>query len=378
MPSGVLALAALLLLLVLLAILVAGGFDPRGPEPRSTPPPYARVLGSLDQYWTTSLRPPPLAERAVVYCSGPLFNLSEVIYALGWRGLLPPSTSLETLYGLDAAQLTAIGKQAEALGLHPYGLCGELAQQGLEAYCPARDGFTLAVILAAINGPDGPGPPEAAELSDYMSKAIYAIDAFCLGAICNCGILNANGLQIDDGSATEVGMMGMRGMPLVIYRDQATSQLGPGVQNPMPIGNASSTLSPTGHSTVRSAVLALKQKIAAVLAGAPAWIGSPSYAHDVPPPPLYIYWQTIGRAVYDVKFKTKSRVVDGNGRLDTKASYTSFFYNSYVAQPTPENLVAIARRVTAAIKQVEALFQPLIDLYPEAALPKAGGAGYGR
>jgi len=367
----------LLAVLVLLA-LVAWGVSTRTPTPIKAAP-YDPMLGRLEKYWMDSLRPPLLSERAVVYCSGPLFNLSEVIYALGWKGLLPPSTSLETLYGLDATQLASIGKLSDSLGLNPYGLCGELAQQGLDAYCPARDGFTLAVILAAINGPHGPSSQqEAAELTAYMSKAIYAIDAFCLGGICNCGILNANGLQIDDGSATEVGMMGMRGMPLAIYRDQATSQLGPGIQNPMPIGNASSTLSPTGYTTVQAAVKALKQKISAVLKGKPAWIGSSTYAHDVPPPPLYIYWQTIGYAVYSVKFRSKSLVVDRNGRLDAKASYTDFFYDRYVANPTPENLVAIARKVTEVIKQVEAQFQPLIDLYPEAALPNAGGTGYGR
>jgi hypothetical protein len=284
--------------------------------------------------------------------------------------------ALESFPGLDAKSLARIEAVASAQGLNPYGLCGELAQQGLEAYVPARDGFTLVLFVNAVANAKLPAV-EAAELTSYLSRAIYAIDAFCLGGVCNCGIFNANGLQIDDGSATEVGMMGMRGMPIVIYRDQATSQLGPGLQNPMPIGNASSTLSPTGYSTVQTAVKALKDKIEGIVASRPTWTGSSTYACNVPPPPLYIYWQSVGEAVFRVKFRTKTMIVDKNGRLDALASYTPFYYANSVKDPSVSNLVRVARRIMEVIKEVENRFAPLINLYPEAALPYTGGGSYG-
>jgi hypothetical protein len=370
-PGSMLALLALVALIVLVAL------APLLQTLCASRPVYWSVLSQLQTHWFEALRPPLLAERRVVYCSGPLFNLSEIIYALGWQGLLPPGGSLETINGLDAAQLAAVAAVAKVQGLPPYGLCGELARRGFEAYCPARDGFTLAVILASISSSTLPDA-EKQRLSGYMSKAIYAIDAFCLGGLCNCGLLNANGLQIDDGSATEVGMMGMRGMPLVIYRDQATAQLGPKVLNPMPIGNASAALAPTGYDTVQAAVEALSRKVDGVLHAEPTWVGAATYARDVPPPPLYIYWQTVGEAVFSVKFRRKRLTVDAQGRLDAAASYTPFFYANYVTEPTPENILRVAQAVAAAIVAVEQRFAPLIAVYPEAARPPDGAAGYGR
>ena len=369
-PGSMLALFALVALVALVALATLRTLCAPCPASWS-------VLSQLQMHWFEALRPPLLAERRVVYCSGPLFNLSEIIYALGWQGLLPPGGSLETINGLDAAQLEAVAAVAKAQGLPPYGLCGELARRGFEAYCPARDGFTLAVILASISGSALPDA-EKQRLSAYMSKAIYAIDAFCLGGLCNCGLLNANGLQIDDGSATEVGMMGMRGMPLVIYRDQATAQLGPKVLNPMPIGNASAALTPTGYDTVQEAVEALGRKVDGVLHAAPSWVGAATYARDVPPPPLYIYWQTVGEAVFSVKFRHKRLTVDAQGRLDAAASYTPFFFANYVTEPTPENILRVAQAVAAAIVAVEQRFAPLIALYPEAVRPTDGATGYGR
>jgi hypothetical protein len=347
-------------------------------RPKEEVPSFVPVLTELQKYWFSNLRPPPLTERVVVYCSGPLFNLSEVVYALGWKGLMPPSSSLEVLSGLNSDQIATISKAAETLGLNPWGLCGEMAEQKLDAYVPARDGFTLAVILAAIGGDSTLSQDEKGDLSAYMSKAIYAIDAFCLGGLCNSGIFNANGLQIDDGSATEVGMMAMRGMPIVIYRDQATSQLGPGVQNPMPIGNASATLSPSAYPTVQLAVAALKEKIGNVIGSSPSWLGSPLYSHDVPPPPLYIYWQSIGEAVFKTKFRSKRIVVDEHGRLDAQASFTSFFFDKFVRSPTNQTYVEVAKEVTRAIKQVEDRFRGLEAIYPEVALKPSGGASYGQ
>jgi len=362
---------------VLLGLLLLVAWLSRAPRRLPHTPPYVDLLWPLQRQWYEDLRPPALAQRQVVYCSGPLFNLSEVIYALGWQGLVPPAGSLETLYGLTRADLAKVAQTAADQGLPAYGLCGELARQGFEAYCPARDGFTLVTLLAALNRAGLP-PADLAEMSSYLSKAVYAIDAYCLGAVCNCGILNANGLQIDDGSATEVGMMGMRGMPLVIYRDQATSQLGPGLQNPMPIGNASASLSPAGYPTVQAAVGALRQKVDAVLQAAPAWMGAAEYARDVPPPPLYIYWQAVGEAVFRVKYRGKKLLVDANGRLDAKASFTDFFYDKLVADPSDANVVLVAKKITEAMKQAEQKFAHLIALYPETQLPDAGGVGYGR
>lgn len=362
---------------IIVALLVALLSQQASSRARPSSPLEFDVLTNLQTYWFANLRPPALTERPVVYCSGPLFNLSEVLYAVGWKGLLPPSTSLEELNGLNEAQLTEVASVAEKLGLNPYGACGELAEQGMDAYVPARDGFTLAVIIAAIEQDASLPELEKLRLMGYMSKAIYSIDAFCLGGLCNCGLFNANGLQIDDGSATEVGMMGMRGMPIVIYRDQATSQIGPGVQNPMPIGNASSTLSPTGYPTVQLAVAALRTKLANIVNSRPAWQGSAQYSHEVPPPPLYIYWQSIGEAVFMTKFRSKQIVVNAHGQLNTHASYTPFFFERFQSNPSVQNIVEVAQKVAQAIQQVERRFEGLAQLYPEAMALPSGTASYG-
>jgi hypothetical protein len=296
--------------------------------------------------------------------SAPLFNLAEELYALGWQGLTIPinESPIETLCNLTADNFNNIVEVSASLGFNPYGLVGELAQRGIACYCPARDGFVLADLIAALSDPAVElTPEERAEAIEFMSLAIYSFDAYALGAYCNVCIHNNNGLQADDGSVTEVGMCGMRAMPTTMYRSQDTTQFD-GAINPMPLGNITTVFTQQFQS-VTEAVDNLEQKIQNVLESRPTWLGAVDYSTLVPPPPLYIYWASIGEAVFLSKYRTKNIVVDENGVLDKKASFTDEFYEKLVVDRSNKAIAEMALIIAARMKEVQARLQPLIPLW---------------
>lgn len=101
-------------------------------------------------------------------------------------------------------------------------------------------------------------------------------------------------------------------------------------------------------------------------------------SHEVPPPPLYIYWQSIGEAVFKTKFRSKHIVVDDHGQLDARASLTPFFFQKFVQNPSTQSYVDVAKEVTRVIKEVDARFKSLESIYPEIGLAALGSASYGQ
>lgn len=323
-------------------------------------------VSSLYKHWPKKMKPPKLNDQIVVYVSAPLFNLAENLYAVGLGGMSKEyNESLVETVGCNLAQnqIDIINTIGDNLGLPYYGMAGLCAQEGWSTYIPARDGFVLAKFIdAVLNSQDPEVQEQSGQILGYLTKAIYGNDVYALGAVCNTTIFNGNGLQVDDGSATEVGMCGLRGHPMTIFRDQKTDQFGPGASNPMPLGCASSIITQRSYSA-QSAVANLKQKIQNIMNVKNEWWSGLDYCSTVPPPPLVQFWLEVGEAVYMTRYKQKQIIVDQNGIQDTLASSTDFFYENYYGTKGKDGLVEIALEITRRIKEVEKKWMQLIPVW---------------
>jgi len=326
------------------------------------------TVRQLVSHWNPKMVPPKLSDKVVVYVSAPLFNLSETLYAVGLGGITPAVqvSLVDTLCSLTDTEMKLLTDLSGLLEIPYYGIAGLIAAQGWYAYIPARDGFVLAKYMAAIGQETGPGKTltaeQSANLSSYMIKAIYGNDVYGLGVICNTCIFNGNGLQVDDGSATEIGMCGIRGMPSVIFRDQLTDQFGPGASNPMPLGNASSIITQRAYK-ITDAVNLLKQKVENIKQARNNWWSGLDYTATVPPPPLVQYWMEVGSAVYLTRYKTKLITTDANGMQDYKANSTDFFYKNYFQDGSSKALVAIALKIQENIQAIERKWAQSIPVF---------------
>jgi hypothetical protein len=206
-------------------------------------------------------------------------------------------------------------------------------------------------------------PDAATVLLSYLTKAIYGNDVYALGAVCNTCIFNGDGLQTDDGSACEIGMVGIRGLPTTIFRDQLTDQFGPGASNPMPLGNASPIITQRSYM-IGDAVENLAQKIENIKATQSEWWSGLDYCTDVPPPPLVQFWLEVGSAVYLTRYKTKKIYVDKNtGIQDTKKSSTDFFYQRYYKDGSSKALTEISQKIMQNIQKIEKKWERLIPVW---------------
>ena len=285
--------------------------------------------------WSDRMRPPPLKEKIVVYLSAPEFTLADNLYAVGVNGMGAgeiQSSFQDSFCNLDDQSLEYIRELSSALNLPKNGVVELTSKKGWSCYCPARDGLDpLPRYINAVNKElslKNISQAESDNLISYLAKGIYSNDVYALGAVCNTCIFNSNGLQIDDGAAAEMGMVGCRGLPTVYYRSQWTDQFGPGASNPMPLGNASSIMTQRSN-TIQDAVQLLDNKIKNLLNSNDWW--SEDYPNQVPPPPLVLFWLEVGEAVYLTRFKTKDIIMDPTtGKVDRKNSYTDFFLSKVV------------------------------------------------
>ena len=319
---------------------------------------------SLLNNWPERMRPPPLKEKVVVYLSAPEFTLADNLYAVGINGLGTgdvQSSFQDSFCNLDDQSLELIREVSDALRLPRNGVVELISNKGWSCYCPARDGLDpLPRYIDAVNSELSKGQisqQEGDTLIAYLSKGIYANDVYALGAVCNTCIFNSNGLQIDDGAAAEMGMVGCRGLPTVYYRSQWTDQFGPGASNPMPLGNASSIMTQRSNS-IQSAVELLDNKINNLKNSNDWW--SEDYPNQVPPPPLVLFWLEVGEAVYLTRFKTRDIIMDPTtGKVDRKQSYTDFFYQRWFSDDQ-KGLVEIAQKIRDNVQVVEKKWSKLI------------------
>lgn len=327
-----------------------------------------KQVSDLYKKWPKSMRPPSLNDKVVVYVSAPLFNLSETLYAIGVGGITPEvqESLVDTLCNLSTDDMKSITDLSNALGLPYYGIAGLCAQKGWDAYIPARDGFVLAKFINAVLIESSVGhlsPDDTTILLGYLTKAIYGNDVYALGAVCNVSIFNGDGLQVDDGSANEVGMVGVRGLPLAIFRDQLTDQFGPGASNPMPLGCASSIITQRYYK-VQDAINNLDQKIKNIKSVKNNWWSGLDYTVNIPPPPLIQFWLEVGSAVYLTRYNTKQIYVDPHtGIQDTQKSSTDFFYQRYYKDGSSKALTEIAQQIMTNIQKIEEKWQNLIPIW---------------
>ncbi len=244
-------------------------------------------------------KPAKLFETKRVYLSGSMFNLEDVIYAIGINGLLPglrySAMDFDDVICLNTEQLSQLEQLCDTWDVPMNGVVGEIEKKGWEAYCPVRDGFPMAGCLFALasmtvadmytdydgnpeqNSPTSPYNPDMidkriSEDTDYLvrhpevkarvltksltdndklmyvqedltnglSISIGANDLFAMYSSCNCCLFNYNGIQGDSGALAEIGNLGARGVPISVLKSQVTSDFG-GANNPMPTMCATST-----------------------------------------------------------------------------------------------------------------------------------------
>jgi len=340
--------------------------------------PFDKNIVTLQQSWDTTNIPVDIKESMMVYVSAPLFNMEENLYAVGVNGLLPQnSVSIaEGLCDLTTDELNDITKLSIALECPLNGIAGEISSrvwppnstQQWGSYCPARDGFILGKYLGAVNAPGAVTDPTLkGELNMALGEAIYGNDVYALSAVCNSCIFNGNGLQIDDGSAAEVGMLGERGVPIAIFRDQYTQQFGPNAGNPMPPGNSSTSLGQIANQVpdvdpqllkqnpllVPGVCQLLEQRASYVSKYEDEWWGVLNYTSKVAPSPLQQYWAEIGKAVFRTKFGVKKIITYTSGPkkgflnfnpVSKGGSCTQFYYDNYY-NGGDQGLINIATRI---------------------------------
>ena len=324
-------------------------------------------LRTFVKHWKTSTIPPSIKDKIVVYLSGPEFCLADNIFAVGINGMGLDNIQVslqDSLCNLNDQNKEMVRECNRILELPEYGIVQLIAQKGWSCYCPARDGLDpLPRYLNAINAETGKSisSTEAQQLTYYLSKAIYANDIYGMCSFCNTCIFNSNGLQIDDGAAAEIGVVGTRGMPTVYYRGQVTDQFGPFADNPMPLGNASSIMTQRSF-TVQQAITLLDNKITNLLNNNDWW--SLEYDNTTPPPPLIQFWTEIGEAVFLTRFKKKEIIMDPNtGLVDQKNSYTDFYYKNWFTIGSSQSITLLAQKIRDNMQTVEKRWEKIIPVW---------------
>ena len=354
-------------------------------KPNTTPCGVLRVELLLAA-WGSDLRPPSLADGVQVYLSAPLFSFSTRLCAVGYQGLRYTTQEVPTpnlFCNLSTAGTNSIIASSDFQGLDPYGFAGLCARRGWKTYCPVRDGFDVG-LQTAVAADGSLTEEEKTELLSYLNLAIGSNDWCQMVVGCNAFILNMDGIQADDGSMAEAGMLGMRGLPGVIYKSQATNNFGPGGTNPMPLGCVSPDFSTAIMTTQQCCVDGLAEKIRSVVAGRSQTWESVEFAPCVPPPPLQVYFAALGAAVFLTKYKSMASIVtDENGILDTQESFTEFYYDRMIDSPTDAKKVEVAQKIMERMKAVEAKYVALREIWsqlgflPFTCLPPAPNPGPG-
>ena len=334
----------------------------------------------------------PIENTPRVYVSASMFCLEDVIYAIG-LGNLGSGKSYSAMdfpdivCNLENDQIDELKKLCEIWGVPWYGIVGEIEKLGWEAYCPIRDGFPMSGALDALNNltlddiyNDENGNPEdnnspynplvinnrikndidyqklvpkldinnisdndrleyiTYDLNVQLSISIGANDLFAMYSSCNCCIFNFNGIQADAGALAEIGNLGARGVPISIIKGQITSDFG-GSNNPMPTmcSSSKSTVFPSLlsqnsgiYSGYEGALDHLKNKIKIMLENKNNISAYSNYNHDIPLPPLQIYWSIVGYLTYSLKHINKKIPTNVNGTVDYDKDYTQFWKDNVV------------------------------------------------
>ena len=353
------------------------------------------TINRLQNAMNDNLRAPPLVQGGVVrvYVSGGMFDIADTLYSVGYKGMLPglsfQSINLvDQICNLSDAQMTELDQLCTLWNVPAYGICGVIENMGWEAYCPVRDGLTMATLIAAVNGATSldqltnsdpsslfypaniqaalkaAGTPysDAAAIEYCQGKMVGAIglsiganDLYNMYSTCNACIMNYNGIQADAGALAEVGQLGARGVPCVIIKGQVTGDFG-GITNPMPVmaTTAGSMLWPhlTNDSlsvfgTVGGAMDWLQAKVNRfIYEKTDDFMSIGDYNSSVPLPPLQIFWADLGSASYFLKHKYKSiQTVPKTGQTDFQKDYTDFWYQNVVSGGGAKGFITVSAKM---------------------------------
>ena len=304
-----------------------------------------------------------------VYISGGMFDIAATLFAVGPDGMKPgldyQSINLvDMICNFSTNQWKELQTLCNLWDVPWYGVCGEIKKMGWECYCPVRDGLTMATIMTGIANATyqdiihpydassagvrpfsqslfqpaamktalhqrGYANPTQDQMISYAKELmntacginIGANDLYNMYSTCNACLMNYNGIQADDGAVAEVGQLGARGVPTVIMKGSVTSDFG-GASNPMPLmaTSSKSTLIPNltmNSNTVFSwtkngALPFLKGKVDRFIEANTSGLSvndpltNGNYNHDVPLPPLQIFWSDLGSRCYF--FKTSKQI----------------------------------------------------------------------
>ena len=285
--------------------------------------------------------PPSLTRKVRVYVSAPLFQMSDLFYAVGISGLTNTEPGGVTSDNVQMDDIEALADiYSSTMGIPKGGIAQALAENGLESYIPARDGFNMAILIgntsAQLKNLLAAGDEKSTYLKSlglvdedvklvgaYLLMAVYSFDMYNITSRCNCMIFNANNIVMDDGSAVELGIGSARGMPIVIHSNQDTSLFAGGIVNPMVAGASGYDLSLDSSKfySIHDAIDELKKKVHVA-----QYSSRPQYSKFAGVPETIDFWNSVGEKIWLMRFKTKdSLVLKPNGTINQRASYTNMY-----------------------------------------------------
>lgn len=282
--------------------------------------------------------PPSLKNKIRVYVSSPLFNMSDLYYSIGQRGLTSTASASIASDNVKSSSSELLGKIFKNTLNIPYGgIVEEIAKRGWECYSPARDGFNLAAYIGTtstnlgtiLKGNDknaktlkdlGVTEADIPLTGSYLLMAVYAFDMYNLINRCNCFIFNSAGITMDDGSVAELGIASVRGLPIAIHSPEDVSLFAGGIINPMVAGAGSTDLrvQKWKYLNIKDVCDALERKIENILESQ-----EQEYYRTTPPPKNIAFWSQLGSHIWNFKFKKLT--VDQNGVVDEDKSINTEF-----------------------------------------------------
>ncbi len=294
-------------------------------------------------------------KNVVVYVSSGLFNLYENIYSLGLEQMKNTAESSILADYIPDLEITGLVKKLkDSFNVPDNGMAGECARKGWYSYIPARDGFNMAFLMSSVSKVQlvdiQKVIPEITSqdwimAGTYLLSAVYGFDMYNLISRCNAFIFNSDGIAMDDGSCVELGLGTNRGLPIVIYRTQQTSNFPGHVINPMVEGASGTSLNTCYSQSIPDAISNLDKLIRERYKA-----GDLDYCNVVPPPIVPSYWCNVGYAVWSWKYK--QYIINSDGTLN-KDNYSDEYMKFLKNDNSDLGKALIVAKIITLVKDVQ-------------------------
>ena len=110
-------------------------------------------------------------------------------------------------------------------------IASRLEQAGFDTFLPQRDGLELTKCLDSLVTTG----LAASQASEFVSRAIFALDVYQVLEACHATLVNLNGRVPDEGAIAEAAMAWSAGKTVVGYKADSRSVFG-GADNPLVAG----------------------------------------------------------------------------------------------------------------------------------------------